>query len=59
MTQLREAVYRRKEVLINKLLQFGVFKKDEQHLYELTLSEIEVVYKNELKRKKSIGQPKA
>ena len=55
MTQLREAVYRRKEALINKLLQFGVFKKDEQHLYELTLSEIEVVYKNIIDRKKSIG----
>jgi hypothetical protein len=55
MTQLREAVHRRKEKLIKKLLELGVYKKDELHLYELTLSEIETEYNNEINRKKSIG----
>jgi hypothetical protein len=55
MSQLREAVFRRKEKLIKKLLELGVYKKDEHHLYELTLSEIETEYHNEIKRKKSIG----
>lgn len=54
MSQLREAVFRRKEKLIKKLLDLGVYKKDEHHLYELTLSEIEAEYIRELKRK-SIG----
>ncbi|MCM3653833.1 Fur-regulated basic protein FbpA [Metabacillus litoralis] len=55
MAKLREAVFRRKEKLIKKLLEIGVYKKDEQRLYELTLSEIETEYDNEIKRKKSIG----
>lgn len=55
MTKLREAVFRRKEKLIQKLIELGVYKKEEHHLYELTLSEIEIEYHNELKRKKPIG----
>ena len=55
MTQLREVVFRRKEKLIKKLLEIGVYKKDEQRLYELTLSEIETEYHNQIKRKKSSG----
>jgi hypothetical protein len=51
MAQLREVVFRRKEKLIKKLLEIGVYKKDEQRLYELTLSEIETEYHNEIKRK--------
>ncbi|MGM7722358.1 Fur-regulated basic protein FbpA [uncultured Metabacillus sp.] len=52
MSQLREAVFRRKEKLIQKLLALGIYKKEEHHLYELTLSEIETEYLNEIKRKK-------
>lgn len=51
MSQLREAVLRRKEKLIRKLLELGVYKKDEHHLYKLTLSEVEDEYNNEIKRK--------
>jgi hypothetical protein len=50
MSQLSEAVFHRKEKLIKKLLKLGVYKKDEHHLYELTLSEIEAEYYNEIKR---------
>jgi hypothetical protein len=55
MSQLREAVFHRKEKLIQKLIALGVYKIDEHHLYELTFSEIETEYNNEIKRKKSIG----
>lgn len=53
MSQLRDAVNFRKNKLIQRLIELGVYKKDEQHLYELTLSEIEREYK-QIKRKKSI-----
>lgn len=52
MSQLREAVLRKKETLIKKLLALGVYKKDDLHLYELTLSDIEKEYNKEIERKK-------
>jgi hypothetical protein len=54
MGQLSRAVTRRKEKLIQKLLALGVYKKDEHHLYELTLSEIESEYQNERNRMKAM-----
>ncbi|MCM3653239.1 Fur-regulated basic protein FbpA [Metabacillus litoralis] len=51
MNQLREAIFRRKEKLIKKLITRGVYKKDDKHLYELTLSEIESEYENEMRMK--------
>ncbi|MBZ5749466.1 Fur-regulated basic protein FbpA [Metabacillus rhizolycopersici] len=51
MNQLREAIFRRKEKLIKKLITRGVYKKDNKHLYELTLSEIESEYENEMRMK--------
>jgi hypothetical protein len=51
MNQLREAVFRRKEKLIKKLIAQGVYKKNNKHLYELTLSEIESEYENEMRMK--------
>lgn len=49
MNQLREAVFRRKEKLIKKLITRGVYKKGDKHLYELTLSEIESEYEDEMR----------
>jgi hypothetical protein len=37
---LREAVERQKKLLIQKLIFQGVYKKDDKHLFELTLSEL-------------------
>ncbi|WP_412922506.1 Fur-regulated basic protein FbpA [Mesobacillus foraminis] len=54
MGQLSQAVARRKEKLIQKLLALGVYKKDKHHLYELTLSEIELEYQNERNRMKTM-----
>nr|WP_180322336.1 Fur-regulated basic protein FbpA [Mesobacillus foraminis] len=54
MGQLSRAVTRRKEKLIQKLLALGVYKKDEHHLYELTLSEIETEYQIERNRMKAM-----
>jgi hypothetical protein len=51
MSQLREAVFRRKEKLIKRLITRGVYKKNDKHLYELTLSEIESEYENEMAMK--------
>lgn len=42
---LRNAVQQRRQLLIDKLLKIGVFKKDDRHLYEWTLSDLEEEYK--------------
>ncbi|WP_172293082.1 Fur-regulated basic protein FbpA [Bacillus sp. WMMC1349] len=43
--QLRKAVEARKNHLIKQLIQLGLYKKSERHLYELPLSELEREYK--------------
>jgi hypothetical protein len=42
---LRSAVQQRRQFLIDKLLKIGVFKKEDRHLYEWTLSDLEDEYK--------------
>ena len=42
---LRHAVQVKEEKLINKMIQSGIYKKDNKHLYELTLSDLEDEYK--------------
>jgi Fur-regulated basic protein A len=42
---LRNAVQQRRQFLIDKLLKIGVFKKEDRHLYEWTLSDLEEEYK--------------
>ncbi|PFN80585.1 Fur-regulated basic protein FbpA [Bacillus sp. AFS076308] len=42
---LRYAVQLKEKNLINKLIKFGIYKKNNKHLYELTLSELEKEYK--------------
>jgi hypothetical protein len=42
---LRNAVQQRRQLLIDKLLKIGVFKKEDRHLYEWTLSDLEEEYK--------------
>jgi hypothetical protein len=41
---LRTAVQQRRQYLIDKLLKIGVFKKEDRHLYEWTLSDLESEY---------------
>lgn len=43
---LRYAVQVKKEKLINKMIQSGIYKKNNKHLYELTLTDLEEEYKN-------------
>lgn len=43
---LRTAVQQRRQFLIDKLLKIGVFKKEDRHLYEWTLSDLEKEYKH-------------
>jgi len=43
---LRHAVQVKKEKLINKMIQSGIYKKNNKHLYELTLTDLESVYKD-------------
>lgn len=43
---LRYAVQIKKEKLINKMIQSGIYKKNNKHLYELTLTDLESVYKD-------------
>lgn len=42
---LRKAVQLKKKHLINKLIKQGIYKKNNKHLYELTLNELEKEYK--------------
>lgn len=42
---LRHAVQLQKQNLINRLIKSGIYKKNDKHLYELTLSELENEYK--------------
>lgn len=41
---LRTAVQQRRQYLIDKLLKIGVFKKEDKHLYEWTLTDLEKEY---------------
>jgi len=43
-TVLRNAVQLKRQTLINKLIKVGIYKKNNKHLYELTLSDLEKEY---------------
>ncbi len=43
---LRSAVTKRKNELIHRLIKSGIYKKGDQHLFELTLTELEHVYRS-------------
>jgi Fur-regulated basic protein A len=48
VNQLRRAVEHEKDLYKNRLLEMGYFKTPEgKQLYELTLSELEEIYRNE------------
>ncbi|TYR80792.1 Fur-regulated basic protein FbpA [Priestia megaterium] len=47
--QLRNAVRKRKQYLINELIKKGVYKKGNHHLFELTLTDLEKAYQSNLK----------
>ncbi|ADU29090.1 Fur-regulated basic protein FbpA [Evansella cellulosilytica] len=38
---LQKAIKAKRNYLIGKLIQVGIYKKGDQHLYELTLTELE------------------
>jgi hypothetical protein len=42
---LRDAVEKRRQKLIRKLMNFDVYKVNQKHLFELTLTELEKEYK--------------
>jgi hypothetical protein len=42
---LREAVEIKRKKLIDKLIAFNVYKKEDKHLFELSLTELEHEYK--------------
>lgn len=42
---LRDAVEKKKQYLINQLITLGFYKKDNQHLFEWTLSDLEKEYR--------------
>ncbi len=45
MNILRNAVEKKQQFLIDKLIKLGSYKKNDKHLFELTLSELEGEYK--------------
>ena len=42
---LRKAVEKKRKKLIEKLIVFNVYKKEEKHLFELSLTELEEEYR--------------
>ncbi|MEH7419404.1 Fur-regulated basic protein FbpA [Neobacillus drentensis] len=50
---LRNAVENKRKKLIEKLIAFNVYKKEDKHLFELSLTELE----NEYKAFQSIQHP--
>ncbi|SFE42127.1 Fur-regulated basic protein A [Bacillus sp. OV194] len=42
--RLRLAIEQRKNFLITCLIEWGIYKKEDKQLYELTLSELEAEY---------------
>lgn len=42
---LRQVIEKRKSYLITELLNHGIYKKNDQHLFELTLTELEEEFK--------------
>ncbi|MED1472450.1 Fur-regulated basic protein FbpA [Neobacillus sp. M.A.Huq-85] len=50
---LRDAVEKKRKKLIEKLIAFNVYKKEDKHLFELSLTELE----NEYKAFKSLQHP--
>lgn len=42
---LRTAIQEKRQFLMEELLKLGVYKKDDKHLYELTLTDLEEVFK--------------
>ncbi|MDQ0253948.1 hypothetical protein J2S74_001321 [Evansella vedderi] len=51
---IQEAIRAKKNYLISQLIQSGIFKKGDQHLYELTLTELEEEYKAHEKEKSKV-----
>ena len=43
---LQEAVHDKRQILIDQLIQSGVYKIKNKHLYEMSLSELEKEYLN-------------
>ncbi|MFB5196691.1 Fur-regulated basic protein FbpA [Bacillus sp. AFS073361] len=42
----RISAHQKRQYLINELIRFGIYKKNNKHLYEWTLSELETEYQN-------------
>ncbi|NRD79163.1 Fur-regulated basic protein FbpA [Bacillus sp. BRMEA1] len=51
--RLQKAIENRRNKLIDKLIAFSVYKKEDKHLFELSLSELE----DEYRKFKSICHP--
>ncbi|MDT8863063.1 Fur-regulated basic protein FbpA [Alkalihalobacillus sp. MEB130] len=56
MGELRKQVQARKEKLIKKLINIGIYKSEDKHLFELTLTDIEQLYVSLNKRKSSLKE---
>jgi len=45
---LQEAVQEKRQILIDQLIQSGIFKIKNKHLYEMDLSELEEEYQDRI-----------
>jgi hypothetical protein len=43
---LRKGVNERRQILIDKLISFDLYKKEDKHLFELSLTELESEYRH-------------
>ena len=47
---LRKTIESKRNYLINKLINAGIYKKKDSHLFELTLTDLEEEYKKMIKQ---------
>jgi hypothetical protein len=52
---LREAIEKKKQFYMKRLLEAGIYKESDLCLHQLTLSELEQIYINHINRKKATG----
>jgi hypothetical protein len=51
---LREAVEKKKQIYMKRILEAGIYKESDLRLYQLTLSELKQIYKS-YQSKKATG----
>ncbi|WP_285767300.1 Fur-regulated basic protein FbpA [Peribacillus sp. SI8-4] len=55
--RLRKAIETKRNFLINQLINEGIYKKNDAHLFEWTLTDLEQEYRKLSKAKQDVADP--